>query len=43
MFYHLLERPFLFNLSHLPFSRHKFARILGHNDLKQVRAVLDVG
>jgi len=38
-----LEHPFLFNLSQVPFSRQKFARILGHNDPKQVRAVLDVG
>jgi hypothetical protein len=35
--------PFFFNLSQLPFSRHKFAHILGTNDLKQARAVLDVG
>jgi SAM-dependent methyltransferase len=40
---YLLEQPFVFNLSQLPFSRQKIARILGHNDLKQVRAVLDVG
>ena len=38
-----LEQPFFFNLSQLPFSGQKFTRILGHNDLKQVRAVLDVG
>jgi SAM-dependent methyltransferase len=43
MFHRLLEQPFVFNLSQLPFSRQKFARILAHNDLKQVRAVLDVG
>ena len=42
-FHDALEHPFLFNLSQVPFSRQKFARILGHNDLKQVRAVLDVG
>ena len=42
-FYDLLENPFVFNLSQLPFNRQKFARILEHNDLKQVRAVLDVG
>jgi len=42
-FHRLLEQPFVFNLSQLLFSRQKFARILGHNDLKQVRAVLDVG
>jgi SAM-dependent methyltransferase len=42
-FYDLLEYPFVFNLSQLPFNRQKFARILEHNDLKQVRAVLDVG
>jgi SAM-dependent methyltransferase len=41
--YDLLEHPFVFNLSQLPFNRQKFARILAHNDLKQVRAVLDVG
>jgi SAM-dependent methyltransferase len=43
MFHRLLEQPFVFNLSQLLFSRQKFARILGHNALKQVRAVLDVG
>ncbi len=43
MLHRLLEQPSVFNLSQLPFSRQKFARILGHNDLKQVRAVLDVG
>jgi SAM-dependent methyltransferase len=43
MFHRLLEQPFVFNISQLLFSRQKFARILGHNDLKQVRAVLDVG
>jgi len=43
LLYDLLEHPFVFNLSQLPFNRQKFARILGHNDLKQVRAVLDVG
>jgi len=43
MFHRLLEQPFVFNLSQLLFSRQKFAHILGHNNLKQVRAVLDVG
>jgi SAM-dependent methyltransferase len=43
MFHRLLEQPFVFNLSQLPFSGHKFARILMHNDLKAIRAVLDVG
>src|SRR6266436_3949717 len=43
MLHRLLEQPSVFNLSQLPFSGQKFARILGHNDLKQVRAVLDVG
>jgi len=43
MFHRLLEQPFVFNLSQLLFSQQKFARILGHNDLKQVRTVLDVG
>jgi SAM-dependent methyltransferase len=38
-----LEQPFFFNLSQLPFSRQKFARILAHNNLERVRAVLDVG
>jgi len=40
---HFLEQPFFFNLSQLPFSQQKFARIQKHNDLKLVRAVLDVG
>src|SRR5258708_21802163 len=43
MFHRVLEQPFVFNFSQLLFSGQKFARILGHNDLKQVRAVLDVG
>jgi SAM-dependent methyltransferase len=43
LFDDLLEHPFAFNLSQLPFSRQKFARILLHNDLKAIRAVLDVG
>jgi SAM-dependent methyltransferase len=42
-FDYFLEQPSFFNLSQLPFSGQKFSRILGHNDLKQVRAVLDVG
>lgn len=42
-FDYLLEQPFLFNLSQLPFTRQKFARILKHNDLSRVRSVLDVG
>jgi len=43
LFHRLLENPFLFNLSQVPFSRPKFARILDHNDLTAVRSVLDVG
>jgi len=43
LFDYLLEQPFLFNLSQLPFTRQKFARILKHNDLSKVRRVLDVG
>jgi Methyltransferase domain. len=43
LFDYFLEQPFLFNLSQLPFTRQKFARILKHNDLSQVRRVLDVG
>jgi SAM-dependent methyltransferase len=43
LFDDLLELPFVFNLSQLPFSGQKFARILMHNDLKAIRAVLDVG
>jgi SAM-dependent methyltransferase len=43
LFHDLLEHPFVFNLSQLPFSGQKFARILMHNDLKAIRAVLDVG
>src|SRR5262249_16136576 len=37
------EQPFLFNISQIPFTRQKFARILKHNDLSKVRRVLDVG
>ena len=43
LFDYLLEQPFLFNLSQIPFTTQKFARILKHNDLSQVRSVLDVG
>ena len=43
LFHYLLEQPFLFKLSQLPFTRQKFARIVKHNDLSQVRRVLDVG
>jgi len=43
LFHDLLEHPFVFNLSQLPFSRQKFTRILMHNDLKAILAVLDVG
>lgn len=42
-FHYLLEQPFLFKLSQLPFTTQKFARILKHNDLSKVRSVLDVG
>jgi SAM-dependent methyltransferase len=43
IFHRLLEQPFLFNLSQLPFTKQKFARILKYNDLNAVRAVLDIG
>jgi SAM-dependent methyltransferase len=43
IFEHLLEQPLLFNLSQLPFSTQKFAMILKHSDLQNVRSVLDVG
>jgi SAM-dependent methyltransferase len=43
IFYRLLEQPLFYSLSQLPFSGQKFARILMHNDLKAIRAVLDVG
>jgi len=43
LFDYLLEQPFLFNLSQIPFTRQKFARILKHNDLSKARSVLDVG
>jgi len=43
LFDYLLEQPFLFNLSQLPFTRQKFARILKHTDVSAVRSVLDVG
>src|SRR5258708_18013372 len=43
LFDDLLEHPFAFNLSQLPFSGQKFARILMHSNLKAIRAVLDVG
>lgn len=42
-FHYLLEQPFFFMLSQLPFTTQKFARILQHNDLSKVRSVLDVG
>ena len=42
-FHYLLEQPFFFKLSQLPFTTQKFARILQHNDLSKVRSVLDVG
>ena len=42
-FDYLLEQPFLFNFSQIPFTRQKFARILKHNDLETARSVLDVG
>jgi SAM-dependent methyltransferase len=43
IFNNLLEQPFLFNLSQLPFASQKFARVLKHNNLDNVRSVLDVG
>ena len=42
-FHYLLEQPFFFELSQLPFTTQKFARIVQHNDLSKVRSVLDVG
>ena len=42
-FHYLLEQPFFFKLSQLPFTTQKFARILQYNDLSKVRSVLDVG
>ena len=42
-FHYLLEQPFFFKLSQIPFSTQKFARILQHNDLSKIRSVLDVG
>ena len=42
-FEYLLEQPFLFNLSQIPFTRRKFARIQAHSDISKVRRVLDVG
>lgn len=42
-FEYLLEQPFFFKLSQLPFTTQKFAQILKHNDLSKVRSVLDVG
>jgi len=42
-FDYLLEQPFFFKLSQLPFTKQKFAQILKHNDLSKVRSVLDVG
>jgi len=42
-FHYLLEQPFFFKLSQIPFTTQKFARILQHNDLSKVRGVLDVG
>ena len=42
-FHYLLEQPFLFKLSQIPFTTQKFARILQHNDLSKARSVLDVG
>lgn len=43
LFDSLLEQPFVFNLSQLPFTRQKFRRILKHNNLENIRSVLDVG
>jgi 2-polyprenyl-3-methyl-5-hydroxy-6-metoxy-1,4-benzoquinol methylase len=43
LFEFLLEQPFIFNLSQLPFTRQKFARIVAHTDLSKVKRILDVG
>jgi len=43
IFDYFLEQPFLFNLSQLPFSRQKFARLLKHNKIDEIGSVLDVG
>jgi len=43
LFDYLLEQPFLFNLSQLPFTRQKFAHISKHTDFSRIRQVLDVG
>src|SRR5260370_14588254 len=42
-FDYLLEQPFLFKLSQLPFTTQNFGRVLKPNDLGKVRSVLDVG
>jgi SAM-dependent methyltransferase len=39
----LLEQPFIFKLSQLPFTKQKFARILKHNDIGAAKRILDIG
>ena len=39
----LLEEPWLYRTWQAPFAEQKFAPVLAHNDLLQVRRVLDVG
>jgi SAM-dependent methyltransferase len=40
---HLLELPLVYRLWQAPFAEDKLAPLLEHNDLRQVRRVLDVG
>ena len=40
---HLLERTLIYNLWQAPFAAEKVAPVLAHNDLRDVRRVLDVG
>jgi SAM-dependent methyltransferase len=40
---HLLERTMIYSLWQAPFAADKVAPLLAHNDLRQVRRVLDIG
>ncbi len=40
---HLLERTLIYSLWQAPFAADKLAPLLAHNDLRQVRRVLDLG
>lgn len=40
---HLLERTLIYSLWQAPFASDKLVPLLAHNDLRQVRRVLDVG